>query len=398
MLKNLSLIVISHYFRTLINESLTNINYMKTYYAFIVLLIALSNQAYAFSLNPYATLDSNLLLYEVDSNNPIKNISMPKHEQHTLNVINKLEINLKNKSEFIEDVIAGVRWNDDPLGMAEFHKKDFFVYFTNSCTSWQSKRITPYWDMLYRTHCGDMQFLHAMASKPDELAEHTHAKMGMWLEFTYKVATGEIGYKTKFSEIPAKLTTDSAKIFTGLMMPDPEYRKDWTPESLFTHRYDRDFNLWNFLTGWLTNKPITSLDPQPPYNCRNAINECVQNVALGSLIHLLQDSYSASHVKRDAGGNIEQFGLYTAQNQSKHKTADDMDIEPCNVNNLDSNIVHTNLLPRQLTDILTLVINSRDLNKDNNNYESSWVEAEKLIAKFLTLNDPKAQAGSIEYE
>lgn len=367
---------------------------MRLCYALICLLFNMSNQAYAFSMNPYAVLDSNSLVYEVNSDNPLENISRPKHEQHALNIINKLEIPPNTKLDFIEDVIAGVRWNDDPLGMAEHHKADFAVYFTNSCTAWQSKRVSPYWDTLYRTHCGDMQFLHAMASKPDELAEQTHEKMLMWLEFTYKVATGEIGYKTTFSEIPTKLTTDSGEIFSRLMTPDSEFRKDWTPRRLFTYRYDRKISIWNFFTGWITGKDITYLEDKGQYDCKNSTNECVQNVALGSLIHLLQDSYSRSHVKRDCDGNIEQFGLYTAQNHSKHKTADDVDI--------DTDMAQPNILSRQLIEIITLALKTRNLNKENiyNSYEyqSSWAEVQNLISGLIKPNNLKAPAGSIGYE
>lgn len=378
-------------------------------------MLTISSPSKAFLLDPYATLNPNLKTYDkhfsgvkpqsntangsslIEPKNSSIEVSLePKHEQHALDVINNINYKPSNKKAFIQDVISGVRWNDDPLRMTITHGKDFGLYFLYSCHT--SKSIDPGWDLLHRTHCGDMQFLHAMASAEGETADETQQKMLMWLEFTYKVATGEIPTETKLVDITIDkqlvLAQKAQNAFQYFMTNSSCIRKELTSNKLFLNQYDRDFILLRFIK-YIFRKSgeATELKPAGKYQCKSkSQEECVQNVALGSFIHLLQDSYSASHVKRNpSNGNIEIFGLYTEQNHSKHKTADEVDI--------DADMTQPNMLSRQLMEIITLALKTRDLNIDNIKPQSSWQEAEKLITCYiLVLNNPKAPAGSIGYE
>ena len=118
------------------------------------------------------------------------------------------------KQKLLEEIVAGVRWNDDPLSLLQSKLLDFTINFTHSCGEKISAKTGPAWDLLYRTHCGDMQYLHAMASSSTETQEVTVNKMMMWLEFTYKVSTGSIteNYRLRCMHKNAKLSEKSRKL------------------------------------------------------------------------------------------------------------------------------------------------------------------------------------------
>jgi len=112
--------------------------------------------------------------------------------------------------------------------------------------------------LLYRVYFGDMQFLHSMASRDGEEAQVTKAKIMMWAEFAYKLAIGELdrGVELRKIGIPGMET-----LFKN---------RGWTAQQLFTrgdptYRGDQDF----------------------------------RNFAFGSLLHLVEDSFSRSLTERD---------------------------------------------------------------------------------------------------
>lgn len=140
--------------------------------------------------------------------------------------------------------------------------------------------------LLGRSHFGDMQFIHAMAVRDGIPAKVTLNKILMWAEFTYKVAIAEIAGDTRISDVPVK----------GF------------PE-LFSKNAD------------IYNKDIISL-----FHSKN-----VERIALGSLLHLIQDSFSLSHVDREVLDNkqikfcrtrIKAFRSYARQDSAKHAKQD----------------------------------------------------------------------------
>jgi hypothetical protein len=152
--------------------------------------------------------------------------------------------------------------------------------------------------LLYRVHFGDMQFLHSMGSKDGEEVRITKEHIMMWAEFTYKVATGQLGRGIALNQtgIPGM-----GKLF---------WNRGWTAQQLFirgdgTFHREKDFRAFVF----------------------------------GSFLHLVQDSFSASHVDRDEPdgtqcpgtsglykpGKIRNFHSYPHQDKSKHKRQDSHD-------------------------------------------------------------------------
>lgn len=212
-------------------------------------------------------------------------------------------------------VLAGIRWNDDPPfrleageGNGTSCKVEETIRFTTQPKCWYelfedakrkagegklldaNSRIS----LLGRSHFGDLQFLHAMAAADGEKASATKEKIMMWSEFIWRVTTGEYGLATKLSD--SKI--DGMSNFFG--------KTAWTVQDLFA----------------LGNPPL-----------RPRIKE----VAFGSLLHMMQDSFAKGHVSRAeaisglkcegakehaAPGKIREFHAYNHQNSDEHARHD----------------------------------------------------------------------------
>lgn len=351
----------------------------KILIAIFVIAISGVNSSHAFKLDPSSKPDSSGLY--------IKKFFEPIHENLTVKAVNTAQIadSLKNDAAFFSEVIRGVRWNDDPLSMAKKRPQDFYIYYKDSCR--RSEEVDPSWDMLYRTHCGDMQFLHAMASKKNESAYDTSELMLMWSEFSYRVAAGDINKDLRFRSVGGKLGKRSAELFNYVMTYNGRVRMEWQPEWLFTLDCKRGLSLDGILNGGRPTKA----------KCKDRNNqyspETIQNIALGSLLHLLQDSFSGSHVLREGNtvgvsqisgsGKINRFGIYNAQDKKAHGHAD---------LNIEDKYGHKEL---SLTDIsailIELVISQRDSGRDN------WGEAEKVLKTAFWINNPSEKPDDIGY-
>lgn len=147
--------------------------------------------------------------------------------------------------------------------------------------------------LVYRSHFGDLQFLHSMASWNGETMGQTKTQILMWAEFTYKVATQNIGPKTPVSAVK------NIKGFEQVL-----------------GRY------WSDVGGLFT------------FGVNEYSNQ-IPDVAFGSLLHMVQDSFSRSHVWRDApagvcdakegapkAGQVRAFYAYNSQNPNEHGKRD----------------------------------------------------------------------------
>lgn len=335
---------------------------------FLLLTICFtSSYCFAFEINPSSHYQSDKHLF---SNGTLSN---PVHENLTLQAITETTSILgveEFKKDFIVSVINGARWNDDPLSLLSHHKKDFLVHFLDACKDSRSTEIDVTWDLFYRSHCGDMQFLHSMASTGTETAEITTEYIKTWLEYMYKVANGTIPYNYRFRSADHHMSKPGASSFKKIMISKNGGREKWTPILMFSMTCDRDFN-FNFWT-----RP-TKLKCE--YNKLSKSN--VMDMALGSLLHLIQDSYTKSHALRTANG-IEQYGLYKKQSSRKHKKADKKyDI-----------IEGAPELIKITGDIIAMVL------KDRKNCTNSWDIFNEIINKQLFyLPNKTIRPGSIGY-
>lgn len=237
-------------------------------------------------------------------------------------------------------VLAGVRWNDDPpfqlkRGEAQHTscKIDQTIRFTTQPRCWyqlfkDAKRraasgevpnLSNRASLLARSHFGDLQFFHAMASQDGEAAGETQEHIMMWAEFSWKVGTGEYGLQTNLADVDI----EGFKNFFG--------SSGWTVQDLFT-----------------VGNP--------------ALRFHITELAFGSILHTVEDSFAKGHVEREqspastnctrvpqfpAPPRIIEFHSYAHQDEHKHGGNDKRNAFDEEAQNDKSNVV---LVGRPLVD------------------------------------------------
>lgn len=266
-------------------------------------------------------------------------------------------------------VIAGVRWNDDPgfeLGKDEGKGagcKPESITFMRQTLCWitlfkdgeKRARDNPQdfmgpgrkSNLMTRSHFGDLQFLHAMASADKIPAAQTRDKIMMWARFTWGVAIGEYTLATDLGDIRLE---------------------GWNE---------------HFVAGPNVQDLLTV--------GRRSVRPYIKHVAFGSLLHLLQDSFSRSHVVRREPvqgqrcaankyrqlGRIASFSAYANQDHGKHG---DFDSE-------DEAKAHRDLDPD--------LIDAGRILKDMFDRSAGWDEVDTFLRECVfALENPQALSGS----
>lgn len=227
-------------------------------------------------------------------------------------------------------VLAGARWNDNPpfvltgtkvsdqqncvgvtIQLPANHPECWAILYYDAQKGAIKKNL--FYDgesghaLLYRVHFGDMQFLHSMATRDGETADETKKKIMAWAEFAYKVSLGEIKHSASLNQCGVDGVEALFKKKTG-----------WTVQMLFT---------WD--------------DPTyKPYKDQNGFHDkAFRDFAFGSLLHMVQDSFSAAHAAREPQGGLScgtlpdyenpgrimSFHSFTRQEYKKH-SAEDKDL------------------------------------------------------------------------
>jgi len=205
-------------------------------------------------------------------------------------------IRRQGTGNFGDALIRGVWWNDDPnqllyaAGYATWYawmKDGKSIAKRGRNLRGQPMEIGPTYKMLYRSHFGDLQFLHAMATTNGEKAIDTQAQIIAWTEFAYKVAIGEIPADRELQEVNLPFIQTTFANQPG-----------WTVSHLFAPKYV------------LRGRPVGEL-------------------ALGSILHLVQDSFAGAHAERSqapsvgcSSGRITQFYSYADQDADLHSAED----------------------------------------------------------------------------
>jgi hypothetical protein len=277
-------------------------------------------------------------------------------------------------------LIAGVRWNDNPRfelteSTSGAQKKCVGIPLSlpDQAMCWAKlfydankgvKRGKIYDGdsghvLLYRVHFGDMQFLHSMASHDWELASETKAKVMAWAEFAYKVVLREIKhsdylYKCGISKIE--------RLFSK--------KRGWTVQMLFT---------WD----------------DPTYQPRRVKGEHhdeeFRDLVFGTLLHMVEDSFSKSHVTRNPpGGNycekvpgseqpgrIARFHPFAKQKAGKHGKEDNEEAS------------YDNLLHFPSVNVVEICKVIREYRKKN----EPWEKLKDYLECVYDLEDPDTKAG-----
>jgi len=189
-------------------------------------------------------------------------------------------------------VIYGVRWNDLPpfrldqgqgncdyFGRKNVCRVDQTVRFSTQPMCWyclfkdaetkaQTQEISGCsraadsipGNLMTRSHFGDLQFLHGMASKPDVHPVDTRAQVLDWLEFAWKVSSKEILPMTALKDVRI-----------------PTIQKHFGCTE------------WRVVDLYLLGRQdaASGLVPQ------------IREIAFGSVLHTVQDSFAAAHAERE---------------------------------------------------------------------------------------------------
>lgn len=239
------------------------------------------------------------------------------------------------KSGVFRDLVLGSEWNDDPdalLRQNVVRAKQWYALFKDAqlqakCAHDSKQaicndvKITDTPMMLYRSHFGDFQFLHAMASQPSETAQETKDRMMAWAKFAYTLSIS--------SNNLSKETIDGPTISAFSNISSLLKRQGWTVGALFDPVPGGE---------WVRSFGMSSLGRYKPSGVPRAQVQyktiaqasSIKHIALGSLLHMIQDSYSDAHAEREGGCNplskerakIISFRDYVFQLSDDHAVAD----------------------------------------------------------------------------
>ena len=325
----------------------------------------------------------------------------PVHEEITQRIYG-CEDNLKDKPDEWEDepncakqnfapkaVIGGTRWNDNPPFMVKSgfllpngeaigsrcvnetiklpRKSDCWwdVFKTSSEMSQRRFFTNRNGVILNRSHFGDMQFLHSMASRVGDRARETKLSILIWAEFAYKVASESIPANTSLKDVPVAgfkefFRNHEATVQNLFLLGDETYRGSQL----------RDF-------------------------------------AFGTLLHMVQDSFSESHVSRDLStqgalcncpytdrspATIEKFLVYNSQDAAEHKDEDLYEALRNDAAKYSPNVIDVGKI------LIKFYEELKDKQKSNREY-SNWDMVKKYLDECVfALNDIDAEADAGNFE
>jgi hypothetical protein len=184
-------------------------------------------------------------------------------------------IDARSIDKSAQQFVRGVMWPDDPKGW--LFDDDSGTENYSSGLKWYVEFDAKYKDqadkLIGRSHYGDLQFFHGMASADNEAAAATKGKVLDWARFLVDVATARISADAKLKDLP--YTKDRFAAFP-----------DYTVKQLFVY-------------------------------AKGGAMDARQRAA-GALLHLIQDSSAKGHVDRNAAGEIVQFHSYEHQDHKEH--------------------------------------------------------------------------------
>lgn len=213
-------------------------------------------------------------------------IHEPIHESITLMSLREAGIHVPDamkpgKDPATDEFLRGVLWNDDPAVLLFDDRTDTNWDFSmGGVASWylaftlaEKAMMNNVGNLTGRSHYFDLQFLHAMAETPGEMPGDTLARIMMWAEVMYRLSIGDgVAGNDTIAGIPVTSsvefggvthTANLASYFTDVSLP----RGSDTIAHLLTQ-----------------STAYTGLE--------------LEKRAIGSLLHLVQDSYARGHVRR----------------------------------------------------------------------------------------------------
>ena len=278
-------------------------------------------------------------------------------------------------------VVAGARWNDDPpfrLSQREAAKLGcdtrYTIRFTTQVLCWtklfklgegragRGRTLGPKnASLMWRSHLGDLQFLHAMASKDGESATVTRDSVLMWLELMWKIGSGDV----RNSQLLRELKIQGMSKYFGT-------------------------------SGWTIQDLLTLGIP--------ALRAHMAEVAFGSMAHVISDSFAGGHVTRAAPavgrtcggalgyrapGLIKEFHAYNRQDHNKHGDADTRDAFVEHVKSYRVAFTNPRIPEDEIPHVVNIVKNLKVLLFEQ---RAKWDEVKPYLSCVFDVEDPSRAA------
>ena len=286
---------------------------------------------------------------------------------------NKLSIFSKNanksivgKNEFripvelmrYRDLVSYVRWPDDPLRFIHDNPLaagKFATLIKVGCQELKEKverKNRPFYfsenGLFCVSHFGKLQFLHSMASEKGESAKQTRSLIDEWTEFAFELSISDELWDEKYCEYwKSRAKRSSVTSLSDIMMEENIEKNKWCDEpsnfraivnpviEFFGGRpYADTYETWKvgITFNWRCKKVLQSRECSPYIKNENKIGkkESIQMSALGSVIHLIQDSYAKGHTERGSLtrvpeivlNRVQSYRSYGNQDKDKHSESD----------------------------------------------------------------------------
>jgi len=242
-------------------------------------------------------------------------------------------------------LLYDVRWPDDPVRFLSTNKRSvptFVALIEKGCKDRLEEKggvLSINFDgYLCTSHYGKLQFLHAMKYKDPSLDSEkdfdarTYSLMKEWAEFTFEIASNvelqQENYCTYWNQ-----DTHPYPNLASVMY-----------ESSLSARLCKDdrFNYHRLYWPWYKNYRAWQVSTTFTFKCSNAFGSDTCDVirdkdteasfaALGSIIHVIQDSYSTAHTTRVSQCDhealvvtnpVESFQDYSQQASDIHALSD----------------------------------------------------------------------------
>ena len=218
--------------------------------------------------------------------------NQPVHETMTIAALIASDVSIDENSTYhnctaeVKEFLRGAVWNDDPACLLFDDTNPSANYTLSSGVEWAAVfKLSEYSGekgifgklvsfvsparaptVTGRSHFGDLQFLHAMASKDGESPADTRNKILMWLELMYRLASGDpaVSEDTQLQHV---------RLPSAAIQPDVLFSNGPDPAPNATLR-------------WLLARSgqYAHID--------------IRRRALGSCFHIIQDSYAYGHIRR----------------------------------------------------------------------------------------------------
>lgn len=225
-----------------------------------------------------------------------------------------LRLTGQRKSRAANDEPYASRWPDDPTRMLDRDpsKIRFGIHLYAICDRALARgSAIDQVGLLCSSHFGRLQFMHAQATSEDRDDSETRSKILAWATFAYRAATDAEFRATDYCKAVAGVPDQSLR--AALTLSDVSICE--TRSSRFLGIFPRTYKGWTVATLFSLSCPNPLQEKVCWERTGSYGDETARIAAKGALLHLVQDSFSQSHVARvPAGGTAPGArGPYTAR-------------------------------------------------------------------------------------